>query len=459
MPHCTTSIEQRERRIIRQGNRFPQVYIFRYITSGTFDAYNWQILENKQRFISQIMNNKGFARSCEEIDQSVNSYAEVKAICSGNEDIRQQILLSTRLNRLSSLRSAFKRQQEELREREQNQLPREIALVGQRLELCKEDYEYLHEQQMLSSGTFRCEIDGEIYTDRTQAGDKIAKQIRGLFAYDVEKKLGSYMGFELSVRCSIAHQYRKEVVVRHKMPHSCEIPAYAKGERIMDSVDEALGGIGESVFMLETKKRNLEQSIEDARAQLSLPFPNEDEYDQVQKELNELMEKIRTESEDGQKKKDKKKKHRKEKEAEKASSGEDAATAQEGSAEKEAYEIAPDLKVGIGDYVVIDATRYTVSLIDDDTLNVEYAAKEGDCDYRDDAIERISYKEEWKENQTIIKGMYVGSAFKENDTPEDIIAKYQNAAAGNVGIQLPFLPPAGGTRRRSFRMVASGRQR
>lgn len=460
VPWRPSDIEQREGRIIRQGNRFPQVYIFRYITSGTFDAYNWQILENKQRFISQIMNNKGFARSCEEIDQSVNSYAEVKAICSGNEDIRQQILLTTRLNRLSSIRSAFMKQQEELREREQNQLPRELLLTGQKLDLCREDYEYLHEQQMLSSGTFKCEIDGKIYTDREEAGDKIVKQMRGLYSYDVEKPIGSYMGFELSVRCSIVHQYRKEVVLRHKMPHSCAVAAYAKGEKVIESLDEALGGIGESVFLLETNKRNLEQSIEDARAQLALPFPNEEEYAQIQEELEELKEKIRTASESGNKK-GKKKKHKKEKtQAQENNASSEGNAPEENSKEETAvYEVNADLKVHVGDFVVIDATRYTVSEIGDDTLNVEFAAKEGDCDYRDDVIQSISYGETWKDNNTLIRGLYVGAAFKNDDTPEDVITKYRNAAAVENGIQLPFIPPAGETRRRTFRMSASGRQR
>ena len=461
VPWRPSDIEQREGRIIRQGNRFPQVHIFRYITSGTFDAYNWQILENKQRFIAQIMNSKGFARSCDEVDQSVNTYAEVKAICSGNEDIRQQILLSTRLNRLSSQRSAFMKQQDDLRERERNELPRELALISQKLELCREDYEYLHERQIPASGTFRCEIDGMAYTDRAEAGNRIAEKLRGITACETEVKIGSYMGFELGVRCSHAHQYRKEVVLRHKTAHSCEVAAYAKGEKIMDSADEALGGIGERVFLLESKKRNLEQSIEDARFQLAMTFPNEEEFQKVREELEEVMEKIREGSEASQEKR-KKKKHKTGEEAPaqpdaeqtgQSAEIEDAAITAEEYME-EAYRVNEELEVRKGDFAIIDATRYRIDEISDDALSFSLAAKEGDCDFREDAISTLCYGTNWKENANLIRGMRVGAAFRPNDTPEHVRVKYRSAAlTGTAGIPLPFIPPAEGRRRHSFRIA------
>ena len=196
-PWKPSDLEQQEGRILRQGNRNKQVKIYRYVTENTFDSYMWQILENKQKFISQIMTSKSPVRACDDVDDTALSYAEIKALATGNPYIKEKMDLDIQVSKLKLLKANHTSQIYSLESDIARRYPREIAVAQGQIEALKTDMEAAKPLLVQDKDHFSMEISGKVYTERKEAGAAIIEACKALKAAGTEGRIGSYGAFEL----------------------------------------------------------------------------------------------------------------------------------------------------------------------------------------------------------------------------------------------------------------------
>lgn len=199
-PWKPSDLEQQEGRILRQGNRNKQVKIYRYVTENTFDSYMWQILENKQKFISQIMTSKSPVRACDDVDDTALSYAEIKALATGNPYIKEKMDLDIQVSKLKLLKANHTSQIYSLESDIARRYPREIAVAQGQIEALKTDMEAAKPLLAQDKDHFFMEISGKVYTERKEAGAAIIEACKALKAAGTEGRIGSYGAFELHSR-------------------------------------------------------------------------------------------------------------------------------------------------------------------------------------------------------------------------------------------------------------------
>ena len=175
VPWRPSDIEQQEGRILRQGNRNRKVKIFRYVTEGTFDAYSWQLIENKQKFISQIMTSKSPVRSCEDVDESALSYAEVKALATGNPYIKEKMDLDIQVSRLRLLKANYTSQKYRMEDNIVQHYPRQIVMVKELIEKLEQDIALYEQNAATSKDKFHMQVGSGVYDTRKDAGNAIIK--------------------------------------------------------------------------------------------------------------------------------------------------------------------------------------------------------------------------------------------------------------------------------------------
>ena len=173
VPWRPSDIEQQEGRILRQGNRNRKVKIFRYVTEGTFDAYSWQLIENKQKFISQIMTSKSPVRSCEDVDESALSYAEVKALATGNPYIKEKMDLDIQVSRLRLLKANYTSQKYRMEDNIVQHYPRQIVMVKELIEKLEQDIALYEQNAATSKDKFHMQVGSGVYDTRKDAGNAI----------------------------------------------------------------------------------------------------------------------------------------------------------------------------------------------------------------------------------------------------------------------------------------------
>ena len=171
-----TSIEQREGRGIRQGNENEEVAIYRYVTKGTFDAYNWSLVENKQRFISQVMTSKAVSRSCEDIDEATLSYAEIKAVATGNPLIREKMEIDNDVQRLKLLKASYDNQRYGLQDNFMIKYPKLIKTATEKLANVREDVK-ARDKELIDNSEFAITIGKVTYTERVDGGTMMLEAI------------------------------------------------------------------------------------------------------------------------------------------------------------------------------------------------------------------------------------------------------------------------------------------
>lgn len=189
-PWKPSSIEQREGRGIRQGNENSEIAVYRYVTKGTFDAYNWSLVENKQRFISQVMTSKAVSRTCEDIDEATLSYAEIKAVATGNPLIREKMELDNDVQRLKLLKSSYDNQRYGLQDNFMIRYPKLIKAAEEKLSCVKEDVK-TRDAQLIESPDFAIKIGGATYTERADGGTQMLATIS-------KAKTGNHFHWKLS---------------------------------------------------------------------------------------------------------------------------------------------------------------------------------------------------------------------------------------------------------------------
>ena len=198
-----SDLEQREGRIIRQGNHNKKVQIFRYVTESTFDSYMWQLIENKQKFISQIMTSKAPVRSCEDVDEAALSYAEVKALATGNPAVKEKMELDVDVAKLKLLKANHMNNQYRLEDDIARNFPQQIAKLTEIIDGYKADIAYYQEHKISDAENFSMEISGKVFTDKKEAGTALLAACKEIQSLDTAMDIGSYQdltcGFSLTV--------------------------------------------------------------------------------------------------------------------------------------------------------------------------------------------------------------------------------------------------------------------
>ena len=277
-------LEQRSGRIIRQGNMNPEVHIFRYVTESTFDAYLWQTVENKQKFISQIMTSKSPVRSCDDIDETALSYAEIKALCAGDPRIKEKMDLDVDVARLKLMKANHQSQQYRLEDNLLKTFPEEIEQYKGYIAGFAADLKTLAENPHPKDGFAGMTVKGDELIDKDNAGAAILeafKDVRGLEPIPV----GSYRGFQMFLTLE---DFGRDYILTLKgqMSHRVELGKDARGN--LTRIDNVLNTMESRMKTVQDKLDSLYDQMEAAKAELGKPFPQEEELRAKSARLAEL---------------------------------------------------------------------------------------------------------------------------------------------------------------------------
>jgi len=284
-PWRPADLAQRAGRIERQGNMNPEVDIFRYVTNATFDSYLFQTVQKKQQFIAQIMTSKSPVRMCEDMDEQALSYAEIKALCAGNPLIAEKMGLDVEVAKLKMLKANHQSQQYRLEDSLRLSFPKQIESEKAYIEGYKADLERLTVNTVnVAEGISPMTIGGSSYGERKDAGAALIDACRGI---DVagQFKVGSYRGFEMSVSFDIFHQEYK-CHLKGAMTHTVPLGTDPVGN--ITRIDNALEKISTTLSGAETQLEALYSQVENAKAELDRPFPQEAELAEKSARLTEL---------------------------------------------------------------------------------------------------------------------------------------------------------------------------
>ena len=284
-PWRPSDLEQRAGRIVRQGNLNPEVDIYRYIAEGTFDAYMYQLMESKQRFTSQIMTSKSPVRSAEDVDETVLSYAELKAIASGNPKIIEKMQLDADVAKLRLRKASHLSVRYELEDDLRLTYPKKIAEAETYLAALEHDLGTVAEHtEQTENGFSPMTIRGTVYTERKDAGEQILAVTKSMTNPE-PKHLGTYRGMEMELGFdTVAREFF--IRCRGQLTHTAQLGKDAGG--IIQRIDNCLGGIGKRIAMTQSELAGLHEQVENAKAQLAKPFPDEAELTEKSRRLDEL---------------------------------------------------------------------------------------------------------------------------------------------------------------------------
>mgnify|MGYP002166568926 CR=1 FL=1 len=284
VPWRPSDIEQREGRILRQGNENKEVYVFRYVTEGTFDAYSWQLIENKQKFIGQIMTSKSPARSCDDMDEAALSYAEVKALAAGNPLIKEKMDLDIDVARLKVLKADHQSQQYRMEDKLLKYFPAEIEKQTGYIHGFEADMKTVEAHPQIAEGFCGMEIMGKAYTEKADAGEILLAACKDTKSAD-PVPLGSYRGFQMELSFD---SFRNEfdVTLKGAVSHRVALGTDARGN--ITRLDNALAGIPERLERANEQLNNLYNQQEAAKAEVGKPFPQEAELTVKSQRLAEL---------------------------------------------------------------------------------------------------------------------------------------------------------------------------
>ena len=284
-PWKPSDLEQQEGRILRQGNRNKQVKIYRYVTENTFDSYMWQILENKQKFISQIMTSKSPVRACDDVDDTALSYAEIKALATGNPYIKEKMDLDIQVSKLKLLKANHTSQIYSLESDIARRYPREITAAKGQIEALKTDMEAAKPLLAQDKDHFSMEISGKVYTERKEAGAAIIEACKALKAAGTEGRIGNYGAFELHSRFDNFDKVFR-LSIKGAWNYSMEVGKDPLGNILR--VTNALAGIERALPQVERRLETLEQQLAQAKEEAKRPFAQEAELAEKSARLAEL---------------------------------------------------------------------------------------------------------------------------------------------------------------------------
>ena len=279
-----SDMTQRNGRIIRQGNQNKQVYVYNYVTESTFDAYLYQTLENKQKFISQIMTSKSPMRSCEDIDEQALSYAEIKALCAGDPRIREKMDLDVQVAKLKVLRGDFQNQKYRLEDKLLKTFPEEIQKQKTRIAALQQDSQIAAAHPQDKENFCGMTIKGMVYDDKKAAGERLLLARQEMPNADM-MLLGTYRGFELNIRFD-SFKNEHQAVLRAELSYPVSLGDDARGN--ITRLDNAIGNFADRIADAENALQNLEQQKQAAEVEVAKPFAQEEELAEKSARLAEL---------------------------------------------------------------------------------------------------------------------------------------------------------------------------
>ena len=276
-------LEQRKGRIERQGNMNETVHVYRYVTENSFDSYLWQTLENKQKFISQIMTSKSPVRSCEDVDETTLSFAEIKALCAGDPRIKEKMNLDVEVSKLRLLKSSFQSQKYTLEDNLARYFPREVAETKARIAALESDIHTRDTHPAPADSFVGIELDGVRYTERIAAGEALLNLLPTV--QDTKPvHVGSFRGFDVEVSLEQFGKYA--LTLNGASEHHVELGADARGNILR--VENALASLDKKLDTNRVRLVDLERQTENARTELEKPFPQEAELAEKSARLIEL---------------------------------------------------------------------------------------------------------------------------------------------------------------------------
>jgi len=284
VPWRPSDIEQREGRILRQGNTNEEINIYRYVTKDTFDAYMWSIVENKQKFISQIMTSKSVARSCEDVDETVLSYAEIKALATGNPYIKEKIDVDNEVARLTLLKTAYNNNKYKMEDNFKSKYPNLITEAKQRTDNIKKDIEIRDQNK---KEEFEIIISNKTYDNREDAG-AIIKVLSDNATSTEEKQIGRFNGFDLFIKKK--HLSFNELILKGNSTYTIELGDSPHGNMVR--LENVIKNLESNIFKLEDKIIEYNRNMEESKSEFEKPFEHEEaltEKSRRQFELDELL--------------------------------------------------------------------------------------------------------------------------------------------------------------------------
>ena len=301
-PWKPSDMEQRRGRMVRQGNENEKVDLYRYVTEGTFDAYLYQMLENKQKFISQIMTSKSPVRSCQDLDEVSLSYAEIKALSAGNPLIKEKMDLDIEVSKLKMLKASHMNALYDLQDKVMTDLPAKIKFSELLISNIEKDIKAYSERPIVLDDKGKpafpsIELFGKVYTDKDEAGKALIEACRQAARADITRnvEVGSYQGFKLN----IGYEPMNKVYVATlsgSATYKTELGGSESGN--FTRLDNALNGMEDKLTAAKQQLERLQNQLEEAMAQLDTPFPHEQELQEKSQRLDELTKQLESAADD-----------------------------------------------------------------------------------------------------------------------------------------------------------------
>ena len=282
VPWRPRDLSQREGRILRQGNLNPEVAVYRYVTEGTFDAYSYQLIENKQKFISQIMTSKSVARSMEDIDEVALSYAEVKALATGNPKIKTKMELDVEVGKLQILKSQYNRQHYRLDDDIHLHFPKQIQQVSSEITGLESDIKL---RDSNSGEIFSMTINGVSHSERVASGKKILEAAKRFHNSKKELAIGKYRGFDLLLRY---HEFgdSHELILRGSISHYADVGESETGNIMR--LDNVLSAFEKRLDYDRSEKEKYQEQLRQLKEEVAKPFVYEKELQEKSRQLAQI---------------------------------------------------------------------------------------------------------------------------------------------------------------------------
>ena len=285
VPWRPSDIEQQEGRILRQRNLNPKVKIFRYVTEGTFDSYSWQLIENKQKFIGQIMTSKSPVRSCEDVDEAALSYAEVKALATGNPYIKEKMDLDIQVSKLKLMKANHTSQKYRLEDNIAKHYPQQIAILKERISGLQADIQTAKANLPADKELFSMKVGDKLYTDKKEAGTALVEMCKEVKTVNAPAMIGEYAGFKMAVSFdSFNHKFVMNL--KGQLSHNLEIGVDPLGN--IARINHALESMTKELAEATTKLENVEHQLETAKVEVTKPFAQEVELTEKLDRLSAL---------------------------------------------------------------------------------------------------------------------------------------------------------------------------
>ena len=280
-----SDLTQRNGRMIRQGNENKKVYVYSYVTEKTFDSYMYQLVEQKQKFISQIMTSKTPARTMEDIDDKALTYGEIKALATGNPLILEKTTLETEVSKLKLLKQEFMNQRYSLQDKVIKYFPEEIARLNNKISAMEEDTVKLSEYTKPNKDGFSpMKIEGILYTEKQDAGKKLLECVQNLKSME-EKKIGEYRGFNMTVSFDSFTKNIK-LKLKNKFSYSIDLGTDANGN--ITRINNCLENIAKDIPIEREKLDNTNFQLENAKQEIQKEFPKEQELKEKLQKLDQI---------------------------------------------------------------------------------------------------------------------------------------------------------------------------